>query len=182
MRTASGLSSVTTGCGSSPDVRQWARRPHAFTTVARNRLRASSSGIATTPPAIAPYTATQTTSAGPSQAPIAASSFTSPPPIARSANSGRNSSTPTAHPARLHQSPASPLVASPNARPTAAAPNVSAFGSLRVDTSTAAAIAPSANTAIAGASITAGIYEPLGGGGSHSPCRPFDEPVYFTPS
>ena len=63
--------------------------------------------------------------------------------------------------------------------PTAAAPNVSAFGIRRVVASVAAAAAPSARTAIDGASITTSRSA---AGGSHRPCTPVVVPRSSAPS
>src|SRR2546427_6331059 len=68
------------------------------------------------------------TSIGPSQAPIAAISLTSPAPMPPSAYNGSQSAVATVHPSRLLPAPATPPVDAETKTAAAAAPSVSALG------------------------------------------------------
>src|SRR5947209_11214395 len=68
------------------------------------------------------------TSIGPSQAPIAAISLTSPAPMPPSAYNGSQSAVATVHPSRLLPAPATPPVDAETKIAAAAAPSVSALG------------------------------------------------------
>ena len=82
-------------------------------TSARRRYPvASATPSAMTPPATPAYSATQNAPAGPSHAPIAASSFTSPPPSPPSANGTMNASAPM-QPAQRRAAKAGPAARHP---------------------------------------------------------------------
>src|SRR5437762_6463452 len=102
------------------------------------------------PPAIPAERASHTAVTGPSQAPSAASSFTSPAPIPPSRNQGRNRAQPIAQPARLHTEPAHPLITPKKTMAAADAPNVSTFGIRRDLKSVTHATAPIRITAASG--------------------------------
>src|SRR5262249_54698188 len=84
---------------------------------------------------------------GPTHAPKAARSLTSPAPMPPSRNHGRNSAHPTAHPARLHSEPDHPFATPKKTTAAADAPNVSTFGILRDLKSVMHAATPIATTA-----------------------------------
>src|SRR6185436_6871265 len=86
------------GCGRSPATRQNIKRPHTLVKACFTYPLPNATINASGPPATIAYKATQTVAAGPSQAPRAAISLTSPPPIPRSAKNGRNINRPTAQP------------------------------------------------------------------------------------
>ena len=72
-------------------------------------IAALSAGCAITPPRMAARTNASNTSAGPSSAPNAASSFTSPAPIPPSTKNGKNSAAPTSQAPAAHPRPDHPL-------------------------------------------------------------------------
>src|SRR5262245_50493917 len=84
------------------------------------------------PPAIPVYKATQIASCGPSQAPRAASSLTSPAPSPPSANGKKNTAAPTTQPAPADSSAAHPPETPAKTIAASAAPSVSTFGIRRL--------------------------------------------------
>src|SRR5690349_11704828 len=82
--------------------------------------------------------------AGPSSAPDAPNSFTSPAPVAPKRCPGSISATPIASPASDPARETRPIPAAATARPAAASESVSAFGTRRVFRSIAAAAQPAA--------------------------------------
>src|SRR5262245_1293519 len=125
-------------------------------TVAAKRPRRQATKIAIRPPAIALATNARSVAPGPSSVPTAASSFTSPPPIAPIRYPGNMSARPTRQPASASQMPTrpSPIAASP--RPTRATPAVSTFGTRRIRRSIAAAVIAAAATTINGSALDIG--------------------------
>ena len=93
------------------------------------------------PPATAAYSATLPMSPGPIHAPSAASSFTSPPPSALSANNGKKIARPKAQPAVAAPTAPHPPDTNAHTRAVPADTNVSAFGIRRVVISVVQAIA-----------------------------------------
>ena len=109
---------------------------------------------------------------GPSHAPNAASSFTSPAPMPPSRKNGKKSARPTPHPATLAAKALTTAGARKNTNATAAAPNVRLFGMRRVRRSDMQAMTPTASAARLDASrggmlhlaMLTGLWVPKGPG------------------
>src|SRR5215470_17877764 len=109
-------------------------------TVAVKRPRRQATKIAIRPPAIALATNARSVAPGPSSVPTAASSFTSPPPIAPIRYPGNMSARPTRQPASASKMPTRPSPTAARPRPTSAMLAVSTLGTRRIRRSMAAAV------------------------------------------